>query len=419
MRMVSMAMTDFLVIGGGVLGISVARRLKREYGDATVTVLEKERACGLHASGRNSGVLHAGFYYPADSLKARYTRRGNKLLTEYCIERRLPINRCGKLVVARTPNDLAGLDELRRRGRANGVELDEVSEGEARLIEPRVKTHERALYCPTTATVDPGAVMQALTADATNEGVKVNCGVRYLGRQGLGLRTSAATYYAGYVVNAAGLYADRIAQDFGFAERYRILPFKGLYLSSDDPGESVHTNIYPVPDLRMPFLGVHVTSTATGQTKIGPTAIPTFWREQYSGFANFRFSEFVDLTLRQVEMLVLGGWGYQRLAMEELRKYSRRRLVALASSLMIGVREDRYGTWCMAGIRAQLVNVRRRTLEMDFVLEGDDRSMHVLNAVSPGFTCAIPFAEEVCKAIAEATVSRREAVGTSAAEGVV
>ena len=131
--------------------------------------------------------------------------------------------------------------------------------------------------------------------------------------------------------------------------------------------------------------------------------------------ANFRLSEFVDLTLRQAEMLAFGGWAYLRLAVEELRKQSRARLVALASSLMTGVRGERYATWCMAGIRAQLVDVRRRALEMDFVLEGDDRSMHVLNAVSPGFTCAIPFAEQICAAIAEATTSRIEAVGVRAA----
>jgi len=408
-----MATTDFLVIGGGVLGISIARQLKRECGDSSVTVIEKEPACGLHASGRNSGVLHAGFYYPAESRKAKYTRCGNKLLTDYCLTKQLPINRCGKLVVARTQADHAGLDELCRRGAANGVELEGLSEDDVRLLEPRAKTHERALYSPATATVDPMAVMRALTADARHEGVNLACGVRYIGRHGRGYRTSAATYHAGYVVNAAGLYADRIARDFGFAQQYRVLPFKGLYLYSDHPAECVHVNIYPVPDLRMPFLGVHVTRTATGQTKIGPTAIPALWREQYAGFTNFRFSELVDLTLRHVEMLALGGPNYARLAVGEVRKYSRSRLAALASSLMTGVRQERYA-WCMAGIRAQLVDIRRRTLELDFVLEGDDRSMHVLNAVSPGFTCAMPFAEEVCEAIAEATTARTNPRGARA-----
>jgi L-2-hydroxyglutarate oxidase LhgO len=254
--------------------------------------------------------------------------------------------------------------------------------------------------------------MQAVTADALNEGVKLDCGVRYLGRRSRGVQTSAGSYHPGYVVNAAGLYADRIARDFGFSERYRILPFKGLYVSSADPGETVRTNIYPVPDLRMPFLGVHVTRTPAGITKIGPTAVPALWREQYAAFANFRLSEFVDVTLRQLYMVAFGGPIFRRLAVEELRKYSRRSLVALASSLMNGVRPERYRTWCTAGIRAQLVDTRRGTLEMDFVLEADDHSMHVLNAVSPGFTCALPFAEDVCRAIG-AALGRRAGTGSA------
>jgi L-2-hydroxyglutarate oxidase len=164
----------------------------------------------------------------------------------------------------------------------------------------------------------------------------------------------------------------------------------------------VRTNVYPVPDLRMPFLGVHVTSTPSGRTKIGPTAMPVLWREQYGGFANFRASEFLDLALRQATMLLAGGWTYQRLAVHELRKRSRGRLVALASRLVRGVRADRYPTWGAAGIRAQLVDIRQRSFEMDFVVEGDDRSMHVLNAVSPGFTSALPFAAAVCERIVAA-----------------
>lgn len=398
----TMVTTDFLVIGGGVIGINIARQLRRAHGGASVTVIEKELACGLHASGRNSGVLHAGFYYPADSLKARFTRRGNAMLTEYCVERRLPISRSGKLVVAQSRADHAALDVLWERGRANGVPLERLSEDDARRIEPRAVTCEQALFSPSTATINAAVVMQAMTADAMQEGVVVIPGVRYLRRRAGCVETSGASYSAGYVVNAAGLYADRVAHDFGFGERYRILPFKGLYLYSDDPGERVRTNVYPVPDLRMPFLGVHVTSTPSGRTKIGPTALPVLWREQYGGLANFRLGEFFDLALRQATMLLTGGRSYQRLAVHELRKRSRGRLIGLASRLLRGVRAERYPAWGAAGIRAQLVDIRRRSLEMDFVLEGDDRSMHVLNAVSPGFTSALPFAAEVCERIAAA-----------------
>jgi L-2-hydroxyglutarate oxidase LhgO len=404
-----MTATDFLVIGGGVIGISVARELKREYGDASVTVIEKEPVCGLHASGRNSGVLHAGFYYSADTLKARFTRLGNELLTEYCASRRLTIRSCGKLVVARTRADHEGLDELGARAAANGVAVEELSEDDVRAVEPRARTCERALYCPSTATVDPTAVMRAMTTDAVREGVTIATGVRYLRRQGRGVQTSSATYYPGFVVNAAGMYADRIGRDFGFGESYRMLPFKGVYLYSDDPAERMRTNVYPVPDLRMPFLGVHVTTTPTGRTKIGPNAIPAFWREQYNGWGNFRLNEFVELALRQAVMLLAGGWSYQRLAAQEIRKRSRAHLLLLASRLVRGVEPARYTGWDATGIRAQLVDMRRLSLVMDFVLEGDDHSLHILNAVSPGFTCSISFAKEVCRQIGMATGTWRRA----------
>ena len=267
---------DFLVIGGGVIGLSIARELRRRQPTARVTLIEKEPVCGAHGSGRNSGVLHAGFYYTPDSLKAKFTRLGNERLTAYCEQKSIALNRCGKLVVAKDAADLPSLDELLRRGRANGIALDELTEAEARKIEPRVKTHERALFSPRTSTVNPLSVVKAMQEDAQREGVIIGLGNGYLERHARGVRTNEGLMEAGYVVNAAGLYADRIALDYGFSKKYRILPFKGLYLYSDEPAGAFRTNIYPVPDLRNPFLGVHFTITSDGKAKIGPTAIRRF-----------------------------------------------------------------------------------------------------------------------------------------------
>lgn len=394
-----MVTTDFLVIGGGIIGISVARQLIRLYPDSSVALIEKEASCGLHASGRNSGVLHAGFYYTPDSLKAKFTRVGNERWHRYCEENKIPINRCGKLVVAKDRGDHPAMDELLRRGKANGITLQEVTEQEAKTIEPRVKTCERALFSPNTSTVDPTGVVQAMVRDATRDGVSFHCGTAYRKVKGRTVSTSNGVFQAGYVVNAAGLYADHIARDFGFSERYRILPFKGLYVYSNEAPGTVRTNIYPVPDLRNPFLGVHVTVTAEGKAKIGPTAIPAFWREQYEPFSNFKFSELIDVVMRQSGLLFFSGFDFKRLAFEELQKYSRAHLVKLAGALMEGITLDRYHVWGKPGIRAQLLDIQKRKLEMDFVLEGDDRSMHILNAVSPAFTCALPFSEHVCETI--------------------
>lgn len=391
--------SDFLVIGGGVIGLNIARRLRRAFSGASVRLIEKEVDCGLHASGRNSGVLHAGFYYSPDSLKAKLTWKGNQLLTAYCEEKGIPLNRCGKLVVARDRTEHAGLDELLRRGRANGIPLESISEKEAKAIEPRVKTFERALFSPATSTVDPALVMQAMKKDALEEGVQLHCGVRYLALHKQEVATSGGTYDAGYVVNAAGLYADRIARDFGFGEGYRILPFKGLYLYSTEPPGSIRTNIYPVPDLKNPFLGVHFTVAASGKAKIGPTAIPGLWREQYEGMANFRLNEFLEVATRGVGLLASSNFDFKALAMREAAKYSKSKMVSLASDLAEGVKSEHYQSWGKPGIRAQLLDIKKRKLEMDFVLEGDKRSMHVLNAVSPAFTCSLPFSEYVCQRI--------------------
>jgi L-2-hydroxyglutarate oxidase LhgO len=398
--------TDFLVLGGGIIGLAVARELRRRHPDQQVTLVEKESSVGQHASGRNSGVLHAGFYYSADSLKARFCRDGNKALREYILSRKLALNPCGKLVVARSAADLPQLDELQRRAIRNGVTLESVTAAEARTIEPRVKTFERALWSPNTATADPAQVIAAFREDAAREGIHVRTGSPYLGRtQGQPgvVRTGAGEFAPGYVVNCAGLYADRVALDFGFSQNYRILPFKGLYLYSDEPAGAFRTNIYPVPDLRNPFLGVHFTVTVDGHAKIGPTAIPAFWREQYSGLDRFQAAEFAEIVWRDLGLFVSAGFDFRRLAVEELRKYSRAHLVKLAGELATNVDLAHYHHWGKPGIRAQLMQIHTRKLEMDFVLEGDAKSLHVLNAVSPAWTCSLPFAAHVCDRIAELT----------------
>jgi L-2-hydroxyglutarate oxidase LhgO len=390
---------DFLVIGGGIIGLTIARELRRREPTARVVVIEKETFCGAHSSGRNSGVLHAGFYYTPDSLKAKFTRLGNERLTAYCEDKRIPLNRCGKLVVAKDASDIPSLDELLRRGRANGIAIEELTEADAKKVEPRVKTHERALFSPRTSTVNPLLVVEAMQADAQREGVDVRLGMPYVAREARGVRTSKGTLDAGYVVNAAGLYADKIALDYGFSEKYRILPFKGLYLYSDEPPGAFRTNIYPVPDLRNPFLGVHFTITADGKAKIGPTAIPAFWRENYVGLSNFKLGELVEVAGRGMGLLANAQFDYRRLAVEEIKKHSRKRMVSLATVLAEGVHEGNYRKWGRPGIRAQLLDIKKRKLEMDFVLEGDKHSMHVLNAVSPAFTCSLPFADHVCDRI--------------------
>ncbi|MBW2092043.1 MAG: L-2-hydroxyglutarate oxidase [Deltaproteobacteria bacterium] len=390
---------DFLIIGGGVLGLNIALTLKRRYPDADVVLLEKEERFARHASGRNSGVLHAGFYYAADSFKAKFTKKGNRLLTDYCLEKGLRINRCGKLVVAKNEEDLDGLCELLRRGRVNGIDLHDIDARQAREIEPKVKTFERALFSPKTSVVDPVEIVESLVKDAREAGVRCLNGVLYLGRKNDAVKTSHGPVEAKYVVNAAGLYADKVAKDFGFSRRYKILPFKGLYLYSNLPPGAVRTHIYPVPDLNYPFLGVHYTVTVEGRIKIGPTAIPAFWRENYSGFQRFDLAEFIQVLSSETRLLISANFDFKKIAFTEARKMFRRNLVRQAAHLLEGVRPRDYARWGEPGIRAQLYDTKEKKLVMDFCLESDDRSIHVLNAVSPAFTASMPFSAYICDEI--------------------
>lgn len=391
---------DFLVVGGGIVGVTCAAALKRKYPDAVVRLLEKEAALGTHASGRNSGVLHAGFYYSSSSLKARFSRDGCRRLTEYCLERGLPINQCGKLVVATSEADHAGIDELKLRAAKNGVRVEEVDEDGVAEIEPRARTVGRALFSPTTASVHPGKVLSLLARDAADLGVEIATVTAYVRRVGDVVHTSTGKFPVRFVVNAAGLYADRIAHDHGIGRQYRILPFKGLYLYGEER-EQLRTNVYPVPDLGNPFAGVHFTVTVDGHVKIGPTATPAFWREQYAWFSKFRLTEFAEIAARELTLLARNDFGFRDLAVAEVRKYWRPRLVALARRLVPDIQPQNYRTWGPPGIRAQLLDVPKRKLEMDFVTEGDERSLHVLNAVSPAFTCSLPFADYLVERVAE------------------
>ena len=388
-----MKTVDYLIIGGGVIGVNLALHLKRRNPGASICVVDKEAMLALHGSGRNSGVVHSGFYYTANSLKARFTRDGNAVLKDYIRERKIPLNECGKLVVAKDESEIPILDELLKRGQANGVELCKITEAEAKEIEPRVRTCQHALWSPNTATANPVPVLEAFRKDASDLGIEFQCSEPFMKCEGNRVWTKTLAFDAGYVINAAGLYADKVAHRFGFGENYAILPFKGLYLKSNEPVGSFKTNIYPVPNLQNPFLGVHVTVTVDGHHTIGPTAIPAFWREQYKGMENFHLGELLQTMGLGSQLMLKADFDFRRLAVEELRKYNRAHLVKLSQPLATGLELPTLKHWGPSGIRAQLLNLETKSLEMDFVYKGDGKSFHVLNSVSPGWTCSIPFTE--------------------------
>ena len=383
--------TDILVIGGGIIGLCLAIELKKSLPDTKITLLEKEKSLGYHASGRNSGVLHAGFYYTNDSLKARFCRDGNKIMSDYCVENKLPINRCGKLVVTTTEDETEQLNILYERGVKNRVELNLVDEQQLQEIEPNACTINQALYSPTTSTVNPTAVMKQLEVDAKRLGITIQTHTRYLSSNHNIAKTNRDLIEYDYLVNTAGLYADKIARQFEFCQQYKIIPFKGLYLYSDT--FSLNTNIYPVPNIEQPFLGTHFTVSYDGKVKIGPTAAPAFWREQYGIMNRFSIQESFETGFELSHLWLSDSFQFRQLAKQELSKLNKKTLAESAGKMLKHFNWREFNRWAKPGIRAQLINTQTRELEMDFKYEGDDQTFHVLNAVSPAFTCAFPFAK--------------------------
>ena len=255
---------DYVIIGAGVIGLAMARSLRQMKPLSSILIVDKEQDVGEHSSGRNSGVLHAGFYYTADSLKARFTVQGSASLREYCASRNIPVNMCGKLVVAMDARELEVLHELERRGKRNGSDVTLISADEAKKYEPGVHTYQKALYSPKTASLEPMAVLLALKADLAAVGVDLVFGAEFKGRQGQVITTTMGVYEGRKIINCAGLYADQVARHFGFGKKYTMIPFKGLYLKYAKNKTDVKMNVYPVPHLKNPFLGVHFTKTVDG-----------------------------------------------------------------------------------------------------------------------------------------------------------
>ncbi len=390
-------MYDYLIIGAGVIGLAIAKELNKRYPNKKIIILEKEEDVAFHSSGRNSGVLHAGFYYTANSLKAKFTRDGNIEMTKFCEENNLSINKCKKVVVTQNEDELESLEELYKRGITNGVEVELIDEDKLNQMYPNVKTYKKALFSPNTATVNPVEIMQFLKNYLIKKGIEFRFNEGYntnLNNNEI-LTSKKNRLKAKKIINTAGLYADKVAKDFGFSKNYTIIPFKGIYLKYTKNDNPINTNIYPVPNLKNPFLGVHYTVTVDNTIKIGPTAIPAFWRENYQGIDNFKLDEFLEIIKYELKLFVTNSFGFRNLAFEEMRKYYKPYFINLATKMVKNIDSDGFNEWSKPGIRAQLMDINTLELLQDFVVEGDNNSIHILNAVSPAFTSSFPFARWV------------------------
>ena len=378
---------DYLIVGAGIIGMTIAYKLKEKNDSCSIAIIDKEDSVAKHASGRNSGVLHAGFYYSAESLKAKFTIDGNVKMKQFCKEHNIFVNETQKIVVAKDEKELEGIYELQKRAEANGVETSIISQEEVAKIDGNIKTYQKALYSPSTASVDPKEVYFKLQKVLEKSGVEFYVNTPF--------HKSTLTY--DYLINSAGAYADKIAKQFGLAKNYTMLPFKGIYLKYMENKTDIKTNIYPVPNLVNPFLGVHYTVTVDGSIKIGPTAIPSFWRENYKGMDNFNLYEMLEILYYESKLFVLNAFNFRTLAISEMKNYSNKIFIQKAKDMVHKIGRDFKPI--PAGIRAQLLNVKTNELIQDFMVKHTHGSTHILNAVSPAFTCSFAFAEYVANEI--------------------
>ncbi len=391
-----MERAEVVICGAGITGLALARELVLR-GRESVLVLDKEDAPGQHASGRNSGVLHAGVYYAPDSLKAKVCLAGNRAMKQWCRERGLPLLESGKVIVARNEGEIPALLELLRRATANGADVALIDEQELAELEPHARTTGQALLSRETAQVDPRAVVSRLAQELADTGrVRFLHGVRALGPvkpDGHGLlRTTRGPVAYGLLVNAAGAFADKLARAFGKGKGYALIPFKGVYRNlRPERAHLCQGNIYPVPDIANPFLGVHFTRSASGSVHLGPTAIPAFGRENYGILRGI--SAEAPAILAHDAKLFFRNKGFRAVALSEPRKYWARAFFKDARQLVPELRFEDLMPSAKVGIRPQLVDTRTAQLVMDFVLQDGPRQLHVLNAISPAFTASFAFAK--------------------------
>src|SRR6266403_1707289 len=387
---------DFCVVGGGIVGLATAREILERRPGAGLVLLEKEADLAAHQTGHNSGVIHAGVYYPPGSLKARLCRAGNRQTKQFCAEHGIPVEECGQLIVATPPTEVRRLADLRKRCEANDIVAHEVAGADLVTLEPRI-AGLAALLVPSTGIVDYRRVALARAEEIRKLGgeTRVRTCVHGIAERSVEVEISPAEgepILAGQLIVCAGLQADRLARSAGLDVQLRIIPFRGEYFQLPAAKSNVVRHlIYPVPDPDLPFLGVHLTRMISGRVTVGPNAVLGFARE---GYPHFSFN------LRDTAE-TLGFPGFWRV----LRKHWRSALSELGGSLI----RSRYLQECRkycpeltpqdlqpypAGIRAQAV-LGDGTLVHDFLFADTPRVVHVLNAPSPAATAALPIARVI------------------------
>lgn len=393
----------YAVIGGGINGLSVARQLLLDDPDVSVTVFEKEAAVAQHQSSHNSGVVHAGLYYEPGGLKARLCRRGVELVRNYCLENAIPYDECGKVVVALNQEELPRLDAIYKKSLANGVPgMRLVDAGELREIEPNC-VGIRALHSPHTAIVSYGQIARHIAREIEARGgaIRLNAPVARLIERGAGIHVELESgevhpQQFDFAIACSGLQSDRLAMRSGDDATPKIVPFFGQYYVIDEAFKShVKGLIYPVPDPRFPFLGVHFTKRIDGQMTIGPNAFISLGRENYDG----RRPSLRDMA----DFLTYAGfWKFASrnvpATLRELKTVLSESVFVREAARYVPTLADVSVSPATRGIRAQAMG-SDGTLVDDFVIRRQGNITHIRNAPSPGATSSMAIAEYIVREV--------------------
>ena len=389
---------DHIIIGAGIVGISLGLAILERNPNKKILIIDKEEKPGVHASGRNSGVLHAGFYYSPDSLKAKFCRQGNLELRNFCKENDLEILETGKVVVCQDNQDVLRLEELYRRGVVNGVNIEILDKNELNKIEPAAQTVDKFIWSPTTAVGNPREVISKLAEKFTKLGgsFSFNTQVKLVeSNNEILVRTKNTTYSAKSIINSAGAYASDLAKQVNVGTEYVCLPFLGAYKKTKLLSINPKRLVYPVPNPINPFLGVHTTITLNNELKIGPTAFPVIGKEQYRLIDGFNIKELFDFFISSTALLKSDSVNLLGLAKEEAMKLFTKPLLKRTRKLSSSLDSNKGWVKYPSGIRAQVINTKTKSIEMDYIVKADKNVVHILNAVSPGWTSSLPFARWV------------------------
>jgi 2-hydroxyglutarate dehydrogenase len=393
---------DFAVVGGGIVGLAVARELLRRHPGASLSLLEKEPELAAHQSGRSSGVIHAGIYYEPGSLKARLCVEGAAELYRYCEQQGIEARPDGKLIVATEEAELPRLRELQRRGRANGVPgLRRIEADEIKEIEPHARGLA-ALHSPATGVVDFRAVARAIAEDVRTAGGKIATGLEVRGIEAdarrIELRHRDGSVAARFAIFCAGAWSDRLALLAGAEPEPRIVPFRGAYLRlRPERRRLVRASIYPVPDPELPFLGAHLTRTIDGEVLLGPSALMVGARDAYRPW-RVRARDLRDTLAWPGTWRLVGR--FWRTGLDEISHAASKRAFVAEAQRFVPELEPRDFVAGPAGIRAQAL-ARDGSLVDDFVISRLGPALHVRNAPSPAATSSLPLARMIADEVDE------------------